>query len=123
MWLKLKWARFFTLVRWQWSLSPQPGFDFKVCVPCWKENCSDARDRHHHTLLVRVVNQNRDALEESHTRRFDAGRMYQEPHPALFGDGPDNAVWQMAHGDGGGCYELSAFIPNGARLWERANHE
>jgi len=123
MWLKLKWARFFTLAGWQWSLSSRPDFDFKVHVPCWKEDCADARNTHHHVLLVRVVNQHRAALEETHGKRFHTDQMYQEPHPALFGDGPDSTVWQMAHGDGGGIYDLVSFTSNGGRLWERANHE
>ena len=118
MWMKLQWARFFTLAGWNWSLSPRPGFDFKVTFPCVHGECNGS-----HTILVRVVNQSYHTIENSHAKRFNADQMYNEPHPALFGDGPENTYWQMAHGSGGGVETVGQWVRNAKQLWERASHE
>lgn len=118
MWLKLRWARFFTLAGWKWKLSPRPGFDFQVSLPCnHHQDCNGS-----HSLLVRTCEKTGKALEQKHCELYDCDFMYSEPHPALFGDGPDNTVWQMVHGDGGGTYSVSSF-GNANKLWERAAHE
>jgi hypothetical protein len=36
--------------------------------------------------------------------------MYTEPHPALFGDGPENTFWQKAHGAGGGVEAIAQWV-------------
>jgi hypothetical protein len=118
MWLKLQWARFFALVGWEWKLSPRPGFDFKVTFPCGHSECHGS-----HTLLVRVVERTRDALAKSHSKKFSADQTYTEPHPALFGDGPENTFWQMAHGAGGGVEAVAQWVPNASAIWEKAAHD
>jgi hypothetical protein len=115
MLLKLRWARFFTLAGWNWRLSTRPGFDFLVTFPCGSGECGS------HELLVRVCEKTHEALVRRHTDLYDIDFMY-ESTPALFGDGPDNTHWQMAHGSGGGDYSLG--YRNGmTALWDRAAHE
>lgn len=119
MWLKLRWARFFTLAGWKWKLSPKSGFDFQVTLPCRHSECNGS-----HTLLVRTCEKTHEALERKHCELYDCERMYSEPNPALFGDGPDNTVWQMVHGHGGGQFTVSSMtVWNANELWERAAHE
>ena len=120
MWLKLRWARFFTLAGWRWRLSPRPGFDFQVTFPCRHGECSGG-----HTLLIRVSDKCHMALAEKHQTTF--GNPYQNPNPALFGDGPENTYWEMVHGAGGGSENVSDWMTNAGAgvsvLWERAAHE
>ena len=115
MWLKLQWARFFTLASWEWKLSSRPGFDFEVAFPCGHSECSGS-----HKLLVRVVEKHRAALAKSHGKKFSGEQIYSVPHPALFGDGPDNTFWQMQHGAGGGVEEVSRWVHDGGRLCRQA---
>jgi hypothetical protein len=56
-----------------------------------------------------------------HQDLFDTDDMYCEPVPALFGDGPKNTHWQMAHGAGGGYASVGGWY--GDELWGRAAHE
>jgi hypothetical protein len=117
MWLKLRWARFFTLAGWKWKLSPRPGFDFQVTFPCVHSECHGS-----HTLIVRVCDKTYHALAEKHQQTFSYA--YDDPHPALFGDGPANTYWEMAHGAGGGCETAENWTRTDAKnLWERAAHD
>jgi len=119
MYLKLRWARFFTLAGWNWKLSSKPGFDFEVTFPCCHSEC-----RGHHSLLIRVSEKTHEALTRKHGELFDAHFMYSSPHPALFGDGPRNTHWQMSHGAGGGCETAQNWTQQDANyLWERAAYE
>ena len=118
MWLKLRWARFFTLAGWKWRLANRPGFDFIVTFPCRHSECHGS-----HTLLVRISEKVHDALARKHDELYDIDFMYTEPNPALFGAGPDNTHWQMVHGNGGGCETVSGWVPDAQKLWERAAHE
>jgi hypothetical protein len=115
MYLKLRWARFFTLAGWDWKLSPKPDFDFQVTFSCGHSECGS------HELLVRISEKTHEALIATHKQLWDVHYMYSSPHPALFGDGPDNTHWQMAHGAGGGYASLGAW--GFADLWERAAHD
>jgi len=117
MWLKLRWARFFTLAGWNWKLSPRPGFDFEVSFPCTNSECDGS-----HTLIVRVCDKAHYYLAEKHRQTFEYA--YEEPNPALFGDGPANTYWEMCHGCGGGCYTAEGWTRQDAKtLWERAAHD
>lgn len=117
MWLKLRWARFFTLAGWRWRLSPRPGFDFEVTFPCRHGECNGS-----HTLIVRVCDKNFDALERKYHATFS--NVYREPNPALFGDGPDQTYWEMVHGAGGGPESASRWTAEDANwLWEQAAHD
>lgn len=134
MWLKLRWARFFTLAGWNWKLSPRPGFDFQVTFPCDHSDCDGS-----HTLLVRVCDKHREALGRKHEETFS--NPYETPHPALFGDGPNNTYWEMVHGAGGGVESVSDWMVKDSpweqgqagfrfkrdryvnSLWERAAHD
>lgn len=122
MWLKLRWARFFTLAGWNWKLSPRPGFDFQVTFPCEHSECKRTRS---HTLIVRVIDKHYDALELKHRETFRYA--YNSPHPALFGDGPLNTYWEMAHGAGGGCESVDDWMTGSKtdvnKLWDRAAHD
>lgn len=118
MWLKLRWARFFTLAGLEWKLANRPGFDFILTIPCSHSECSGS-----HILRVRVSEKTHDALARKHGELYDAGEMYTEPHPALFGDGPKNTHWQMPHGAGGGTESLDQWVRNSQELWERAVHD
>jgi hypothetical protein len=118
MWLKLRWARFFTLARWNWNLAPKhAGFDFHVTIPCEYSEC-----RGSHSLRVRICEKTHESLIAKHEDLFDIDEMYSSPHPALFGFGPKNTHWQMVHGSGGyGC--LDQWVPDADDLWKRAAHE
>jgi hypothetical protein len=118
MWLNLRWARFFTLAGLEWKLANRPGFDFILTIPCSHSECSGS-----HILRVRVSEKTHDALARKHGELYDAGEMYTEPHPALFGDGPKNTHWQMPHGAGGGTESLDQWVRNSQELWERAVHD
>ena len=118
MYLKLRWARFFTLASWNWKLSSTPGFDFLVEWPG-----IDSDDGVLHSLLVCICEKNHDALALKHYELWDVHFAYSSPHPALFGDGPKNTFWQMSWGAGGGDYCLATFGPGMTELWERAAHD
>ncbi len=105
MYLKLRWARFFTLAGWNWKLSSTPGFDFLVEWPG-----IDSDDNSPHSLHVRICEKTHEALITKHYDLWDVHYMYRNPHPALFGDGPENTHWQMAWGSGGGEYCLGRFF-------------
>jgi hypothetical protein len=116
MYLKLRWARFFTLAGWHWTLaSKHSGFDFLLTLPGVDEG-------QEHLLLVRICEKNHEALIAKHNDLWDINFMYSNPHPALFGDGPQNTHWQMAWGGGGGYYSLDSY-PGMNDLWERTSHE
>ena len=89
---------------------------------------------------MRVVDKHYDALARKHGETFS--NAYEVPHPALFGDGPENTFWEMAHGAGGGCEHVmdwmvtdspweqvpgTSWKVKGDRhvnvLWERAAHD
>lgn len=119
MQLKLRWARFFTLAGWNWKLSSRPGFDFQVSFPCGHSGCHGS-----HSLLVRICEKTHEALARKHEDLFDIHFMYSEPHPALFGDGPKNTHWQMAHGAGGGDESADNWTKwDAEKLWELADHD
>lgn len=118
MWLKLQWARFFTLAGWEWNLSPRQGLDFRVTFPCGHSECNGS-----HTLFVRVIERSLEALVKSHGTKFSTERIWTEPHPALFGDGLANTYWVMSHGAGGGSESVRQWIPEAAKFWQRAAHE
>jgi len=115
MLLKLRWARFFTLAGWNWRLSDRLGFDFVVTFPCGHSECGS------HELLIRVCEKTHEALVRRHNDLYDIKFMYTAM-PALFGDGPENTHWQMAHGAGGGYASLGDW--HGMQdLWEKSAHE
>jgi hypothetical protein len=116
VYLKLRWARFFILAGWHWTLSTTPGFDFLVTLP-------GLDDGEVHKLLVRISEKTHEALVCKHNDLFDPHFMYRNPHPALFGDGPENTHWQMTWGSGGGDYTVASRVGNARELWERAAHE
>jgi hypothetical protein len=114
----VRWARLFTLAGWDWKLASTPGFDFQVTMPCGHSECNGS-----HELLIRLCHdQSPEMLEKDHDSSFTVDEMYDSPHPALFGNGPDNTHWQMAHGAGGGYARLGDW-PGMTDLWERAAHE
>jgi len=119
MYLKLKWARFFTLAGWRWNLAASySGFDFHVVRPCKHSECNGS-----HELKIRIMERRLDLLQKRHGELYSGEDMYASPHPALFGDGPKNTVWQMSHGAGGGLYRLDEWQNNAEELWERAARE
>ena len=84
----------------------------------------DTDDNETHFLHVRICEKNYDALIAKHKDLWDVHYMYRNPHPALFGDGPENTHWQMTWGTGGGYYSLATFGHNNMQeLWERAAHD
>lgn len=116
-WLKLRWARFFTLAGRKWRLSSRPGFDFEVSFPCYHIECTGV-----HTLLVRVSKMPPYDLQEKY-RAFQ--HPYEAPNPALFGDGPANTYWEMVHGHGGGEGRVeNCWTRQDVNwLWEQAAHD
>jgi hypothetical protein len=117
MLLKLRWARFFTLARWDWKLSTRPEFDFEVTFPCGHSECSGT-----HSVLVRVVELSYNALEKAHGAEFSPDETWTSPHPALFGNGPVNTFWVMPHGAGGGAERATEWADNPNRIWEQTAH-
>jgi hypothetical protein len=117
MWLKLRWARFFTLAGWQWRLSPRPGFDFEVTFPCRNGECDGS-----HTLIVRVADKSYHEFVDEYHKTFR--NTYREPNPALFGDGPEDTYWEMVHGSGCGCETAQSWTSTDANLlWKEAAHD
>jgi len=117
MYLKLRWARFFTLAGWNWSLAKQPGFDFLVEWPG-----VDSDDGVRHSLLIRICEKTHLALAIKHSELWDVHYAYSSTAPALFGDGPENTFWQMTWGSGGGDYSVAQY-GGMDELWERAAHD
>jgi hypothetical protein len=117
MYLKLRWARFFTLAGWNWKLPSTPGFDFLVEWPG-----IDRDDDVRHSLLVRICEKTHDALAVKHRELWDVHYAFSSTAPALFGDGPENTFWQMTWGSGGGDYCLAQY-GGMSELWERAAHD
>jgi hypothetical protein len=117
--LQLRWARFFTLAGWKWKLaSPYSGFDFHVTIPCEHSECNGS-----HELSVRIQEKTLEVLNTQHDELFSVDEMYAEPHPALFGNGPKNTVWQMVHGAGGGVFRLDGWSSDFEILWEKSVRE
>jgi len=114
--LKIRWARFFTLLGWNWQLSSNPSFDFLVTYSCLRGDCSE------HKLLVRICEKTHEALVAKNESLYDIDSMYGEPHPALFGDGPANTHWQMACGNGGGYFFMN-YWGGMNEVWEQAAHD
>lgn len=115
--LKLRWARFFTLMGWKWTLSRNPNFTFQVSVPCHTHrNCCP------HKLRVRICEKNYAALITKFYDLWGKGSTYGEPNPALFGDGPANTFWTMVCGEGGGEYSLN-YWGSLDDVWEQAAHD
>jgi hypothetical protein len=116
--LKLRWARFFTLAGWDWKLSTRPGFDFEVHFRCHYPECTGGE----HTLLVRVRNKPRHVLQNEY---LSFSYPYEEPNPALFGNGPANTYWEMVHRAREGEAQVGSYwTPKDADwLWERAAHD
>ena len=82
------------------------------------------RVQRQHSLLVRVCEKTHDSLERKHADLYDIETMYSDPHPALFGNGPLNTHWQMAHGARGGCETAANWTDGDANaLWDRAARE
>ena|SRR5271157_5477562 len=100
MYLKLRWARFFTLAGWNWRLAPpHSGFDSMVDWPG-----VDSDDDEQHSLLIRICEKTHDALALKHSALWDVHRAYESPQPALFGDGPENTHWAMTWGMATGAH-------------------
>jgi len=114
--LKLRWARFFTLVGGHWTLAAgHAGYDFVVTIPCCHSECNGS-----HKLTIRVCDKNHADLIAKHNSLFDIEDMYRDPHPALFGSNPSSTHWQMVHGNGGGYYTVDYWFGDASKLWESA---
>ena len=115
-----RWERFFVLagLAWKPSVRLESGFDFILTLPCNHSECAGF-----HILGVRALEKAREALGRKHNEWYTADQMWEEPHPALFGDGPKNTWWQMGHGSGGGIWSLDEWLPNADSLWERVVRE
>jgi hypothetical protein len=117
--LQLRWARFFALAGWEWKLaSPYSGFDFQLTIPCGHSEGDGS-----HRISVRTLQQTLELLKSRHDEMFSGDEMYAEPHPALFGNGPKNTVWRMAHGAEGGDYHLDEWESDAETLWRKAASE
>ena len=123
--LVARWAAFFDLAGWNWSLNPVPVFDwkpdFRITFKCNHSECNGS-----HTLLVSILPidtieelQGHPALsyglfvgKDDKAHLADAG--------ALFGTSPNVSQWQMSHGAGGGIYSVVDWVHQSERLWTRA---
>jgi hypothetical protein len=115
--LVAKWERFFTLANLEWRsvVRLESGFDFTLTLPCSHSECAGF-----HILGVRVLENPRETLGRKHDEWYTMDEIWNEPHPALFGDGPKNTWWQMGHGSGGCIWSLDGWLPGADSLWERA---
>ena len=66
-----------------------------------------------------------DVLVRKCAELYDRQKSYESPHPAFFGDGPQNTRWEMAHGAGGGTESVSQWMGESKanELWKRADRE
>jgi hypothetical protein len=116
MYLRLRWARFFTLAGFRWKLAARPEFDFRVSLPCQHSECEGW-----HSLLVRVSEGNFYELRDRYLALFP--NCYEGPHPAVFGEGTRRTHWAMVCGHGGGEFSLTSRLGGMQELWERSAHE
>lgn len=108
-----RWAVFFDVLEWAWEYEPidLKGWspDFRVTFPCSHSECSGS-----HSLLVEVKPYFH--LEEfiGHPcMDYPYGRNGDKEIPAdasaCFGNGPRVTRWEMAHGVGGGVYDVESW--------------
>jgi len=111
--LEARWAAFFDLVNWKWQYEPLDldGWipDFLVEFPCSHSECYGS-----HKLFVEIkpIEGNSKYLE-NYAKQHPMNKYFdkwKEPNGALFGLNPDNTIWTMCHGSGGGYFEVSTFI-------------
>lgn len=114
--LKLRWAKFFTLAGLDWEPALRPGYDFHVILPCGHSECPAD-----HQLLVIVLEGRHDELVRRYDTVFTHDEIWDVPSPAFFADGPGNTHWNMAHGHGGGYYTMAGWWLNrdADELWKR----
>ena len=120
MWLKLRWARFFTLAGLSWKLSPVKSYDFQLSLPCKHSEC-----RRPHSILIRVVDKCRAELAQGYKSKFgEFGLRGPRAFPAFFGEGPENTFWMEKRGPFYYSENLEKLAEqNFSELWERSAHD
>jgi hypothetical protein len=123
--LLARWAAFFDLAGWAWQVNPAPVGDwlpdFSVRFPCGHSECAGE-----HFLLVAVLPVEdmtsmlgHPALQHRYSVEPVTGKSRAHAG-ALFGASPAASGWEMAHGEGGGTYDVPFWVDNWSELWRRA---
>jgi len=122
--LEARWAVFFDLTGLEWEYEPidLDGWipDFWVKIPCDHSECSGS-----HELYVEVkphmdFGKGFGPFDNHAVKQVEP---YITPHPAMFGLNPNHTYFEMAHGAGGGIYQVSSFIHNWETIWKEAGNK
>ncbi|WP_036115900.1 MULTISPECIES: hypothetical protein [Luteibacter] len=130
--LEARWAAFFDLAGWKWSLTPAPvgnwAPEFRVEFPCGHSECAPS-----HVLLVAVLpvdDSEAFAAHPSQKHVYGINTEGLDEKPSLdlhsdvdagagFGSFPEATVWQFAHGAGGGIFSVAEWVDDPMRLWKK----
>lgn len=126
--LEATWAAFFDLIKWNWEYEPYDlnGWtpDFLVTIPCNHSECG-----RNHKILIEVKPY--DTIEQfsGHKCMDFLWGLHRETDiqipadsSAAFGINPNVTYWEMAHGAGGGIYDINVYFSNSEDLWKKAKN-
>jgi hypothetical protein len=125
--LEARWAAFFDLAGWEWRVNPvrvgdwSP--DFRVTFSCDHSECGGS-----HTLLVAVLPLSKREDFRTHpclSHSYGIGDAYtglgvSADAGAAFGTSPKATTWEMAHGAGGGVFDVDFWVHQADVLWSKA---
>lgn len=122
--LEARYAAFFDICRWTWEYEPFDLFgwspDFRVSFPCGHSECSGC-----HILMVEVKPYTSiDEFAGHPSLDYPYGKSSRGQIPAdasaSFGYNPSISTWEMAHGCGGGVFNIEWEISDWKEKWDKA---
>ena len=113
--LDAKWAAFFRICKWKASyFSDNPASHFIVEIPCGHSECNGSH-------LIKAFIGLYESQDDARKVLPDDADSWISPHPARFGNSPENTVWYMPHGSGGGEECLANWIDDPMGKWREAS--
>lgn len=131
--LEARWAAFFDLAKLKWQYEPYDlnGWtpDFLLTIPCSHSECFAQHD-----LLVEVKPfSNIDQFDGHPCMDYAYGLNDSDGHfegsikipadaSAAFGNNVNTTFFEMAHGAGGGSFDITYFVNDSEKLWVEAGN-
>jgi hypothetical protein len=130
--LEARWAAFFDLAKLKWQYEPYDlnGWtpDFLLTIPCSHSECFGKHD-----LLVEIkpfseIEQFKGHPCMDYPYGIDSESVPENPvhipadASAAFGNDVNNTFFEMAHGAGGGSFDINYFINDSKELWIEAGN-